>query len=76
MSLNELDEKSLPTIVLDKFIKKAIIRLSLVHSFWKMFLIGRDLKHIHTTYSFLELFDLLLISSSKYLLFGVYFSPH
>ena len=28
------------------------------------------------TYSFLELFDLLLINSSRDLVFGVYFSPN
>ena len=36
-----------------------------------MFFIGQNLKHVLMTYSFL---DLLLINSTKYLLFGVYFS--
>ena len=36
-----------------------------------MFFIGQNLKHFHLTYSF----DLLLINS-RYLVIGVYFSPH
>ena len=36
-----------------------------------MFFIGQNLKHVHLTYSF----DLLLINS-RYLVIGVYFSPH
>ena len=37
-----------------------------------MFFIGQNLNYVHMTYSFLE----LLINWSRYLLFGVYFSPH
>ena len=40
-----------------------------------MFFIVQNLKHVHMTYSFLELFDLLLFNS-RYLVFGVHFSPH
>ena len=40
-----------------------------------MFSIGQNLKHVHMSY-FLLTFDLLLINSSKYLLFGVYISRH
>ena len=39
-----------------------------------MFFIGQNLKHIQVT-SFSWTFDLLLINS-RYLVFGVYFSPH
>ena len=35
--------------------KQAIIKLSLAYSFRKMFFIGQNLKHVHMTYSFLEL---------------------
>ena len=35
--------------------KQAIIKFSLAHSFRKMFFIGQNLKHVHMTYSFLEL---------------------
>ena len=35
--------------------KQAIIKLSLAHSFRKMFLIGQNSKQAHMTYSFLEL---------------------
>ena len=55
MSLNELGEKSRATIILGKFCKQAIIKLSLAYSFRKMFFIGQNLKHVHMTYSFLEL---------------------
>ena len=41
-----------------------------------MFFIGQNLKHVHMTYSFLELFDLLLINSSRDLVFRVYSSPN
>ena len=41
-----------------------------------MLFIGQTLKHIHINYFFSWSFDLLLINSSIYLLFGVYFSPH
>ena len=37
-----------------------------------MFFIGQNLKHVHMTNSH----DLLLIKSSEYLLFRVYFSLH
>ena len=40
--------------------------MSFAYSFRKMLFIGQNLKHVHMTYSFLELF----------LVFGVYFSPH
>ena len=52
LSLNELEEKYGGTIVLSK---QAIIKLSLAYSFGKMFFIGQNLKHVHITYSFLEL---------------------
>ena len=32
-----------------------------------MFFIGQNLKHVHLTYFFRELFDFVLINSSKYL---------
>ena len=35
--------------------KQAIIKLSLAFSFRKMLFIGQNLKHVHMTYSFLEL---------------------
>ena len=35
--------------------KQAIIKLSLACSFRKMLFIGQNLKHVHMTYSFLEL---------------------
>ena len=35
--------------------KQAIIKLSLAYSFRNMFFIGQNLKHVHMTYSFLEL---------------------
>ena len=35
--------------------KQAIIKLSLACSFPKMLFIGQNLKHVHMTYSFLEL---------------------
>ena len=41
---------------------------------FKKFFIGQNLKHVHMT-SFSWTFDLLLINS-RYLVFGVYFSPH
>ena len=40
-----------------------------------MFFIGQNLKHVHMTYSFLELLIFFFINTS-YLLFEVYFSPH
>ena len=52
--------------------KQVIVKLLLAYSFWKMFFIGQNLKDVHMTNSH----DLLLIKSSKYLLFGVYFSLH
>ena len=35
--------------------ERAIIKLSLAYSFRKMFFIGKNLKHVHMTYFFLEL---------------------
>ena len=35
--------------------KQTIIKLSLAYIFRKMFFIGQNLKHVHMTYSFLEL---------------------
>ena len=55
LSLNELGEKSHATIILGKFCKQAIMKLSLAYSFRKMFFIGQNLNHVHMTYSFLEL---------------------
>ena len=55
LSLKELGEKSRTTIILGKFCKHVIIKLSLAYSFRKMFLIGQNLKHVHMAYSFLEL---------------------
>ena len=64
LSLNELGEKSRATIILGKFCKQAIIKLSLAYSFRKMFFIGQNLKHVHMTYSFLEL--LIFFCLKKY----------
>ena len=55
LSLNELGEKSQATVILCKFINKAIIKLPLPYSLKKMFFIGQKLKHVHMTYSFPEL---------------------
>ena len=54
-SLNELGEKSQATIILCKFVNKAIIKLPLPYSLKKMFFIGQKLKHVHMTYFFPEL---------------------
>ena len=35
--------------------KQGLIKLSLAYSFRKIFFIGQNLKHVHMTYSFLEL---------------------
>ena len=51
-----------------------IIKFLLVYSFREMFFICQNLTHFHMTYSFIELLTFFLIKSSKYLLFGVYFS--
>ena len=40
----------------DKSSKQVKIKLSLAYIFRKMFFIGQNLKHVHMTYSFLELF--------------------
>ena len=58
MSLNKLGEKSHATIILGKFCKQAIMKLSLAYNFRKMFFIGQNLKHVHMTYSFLELLNM------------------
>ena len=55
LSLNKLGKKSQTTIILGKFCKQVIIKLSLAYSFWKMFLISQILKHVHITYYFHEL---------------------
>ena len=52
------------------------MKLTLAHSFWKMYFIGQNLKHVDMTYFFSRTSDLLLTNFSRYLLFGVYFSPH
>ena len=64
LSLNKLGEKSRATIILGKFFKQAIIKLSLAYSFRKMFVIGQNLKHVQMTYSFLEL--LIFFGLKKY----------
>ena len=48
-------EKCQAPIILGKFVKMAIIKLSLAYSFRKMFFIGQNLKHVYMTYSFFEL---------------------
>ena len=55
--------------------KQAIIKLLLAYSFWKMFFIGQNLNHLHMIL-FAGTFRLPLINSSRYWLFGVYFSPY
>ena len=50
-----------------------MIKLLLAYSFQKMLLIGQSSKHVHMTYSFLELLIFFLFNSSTYLLFKVYF---
>ena len=55
LSLNKLGEKFRATIILGKFCKQAIMKLSLAYSFRKMFFIGQNLKLVHMAYSFLEL---------------------
>ena len=62
--MNELGEKSRVTIILGEFCEQAIIKLSLAYSFRKMFSIGQNLKHVHITYSFLEL--LIFFCLKKY----------
>ena len=47
----------------------------MAYSFQKIIFIGQNLKHFRMTYSFLELLIFFLIKSSRYLAFGVYFSP-
>ena len=64
LSLSELGKKLRATIILDKFCKQAIIKLSLAYNFRKMLFIGQNLKHIHMTYSFLEL--LIFFCLKKY----------
>ena len=64
LSLNEHGEKSRATITLGKFCEQPIIKLPLAYGFRKMFFIGQNLKHVHMTYSFLEL--LILFCSKKY----------
>ena len=52
--------------------KQAIIKLSLACSFRKMLFVGQNLKHVHMTYSFLELlifFSLTLDTISVWSLF-------
>ena len=56
MSFNEIREKLLATIILGKFVKQAIIKLSLAYSFQNMFFIDQNLKQLLVTYSFLEIF--------------------
>ena len=66
MSLNELWEKSYVTIILGKSVNK--FSENVFH--WSEFeAISHDIFFSWT-------FDLLLINPSRYLLFGVYFSPH
>ena len=60
MSLNEIREKLRATIILGKFVKQAIIKLSLAYNFQKMFFIGQNLKQLLVTYSFLEIFIFFL----------------
>ena len=60
MSLNEIREKLQATIILGKFVKQAIIKLSLAYSFQNMFFIGQNLKQLLVTYSFLEIFIFFL----------------
>ena len=67
LSLKELGEKSRTRIILGKFCKQVIIKLSLAYSFRKMFLIGQNLKHVHMAYSFLELLIFF---------FRLYFKPN
>ena len=55
LSLNKLGKKSQTTIILGKFCKQVIIKLSLAYTFRKMFPISQILKHVHITYSFHEL---------------------
>ena len=50
LGLNELGEKSQPTIILGEFVK-----FPLAYSFQRMIFIGQNLKHVLMTYSFLEL---------------------
>ena len=51
------------------------MKLTLAYTFRKMFFIGQNLKHAHDIF-FSSTFDHLLINSSGYLVFAVYFSPH
>ena len=64
MSLNELGEKLRGTIILCKFCKQAIVKLSLAYIFREMFFIDQNLKHVHMTHSFLEL--LIFFCLKKY----------
>ena len=74
LSLNILGEYSQATIILGKICKQAIIKVPLIYSYWKMFFIGQNSKHVHMPCFFLT-FYLLLINLCKYLI-GVYFSLH
>ena len=65
--LNELGEKSRATIILGKFVNK-----QKWHSHW-LFFIGQNLKHVHMTYSFLELLTFFCLTLE---VIWVYFSPH
>ena len=56
--------------------KQGLIKLSLAYSFRKIFFIGQNLNDVHITYSFLELLIFFWFNSSRYWLFGVFFSSH
>ena len=68
MSLNKLGEKSRATIILGKFVNKPKS-----NSHW-LIAFGKFKAHSHDIF-FSWTFDSLLIDS-RYLVFGVYFSPH
>ena len=74
MNLNELGLKLQVTIILVKFVQTSH-KLSMAYSFWKTFFVGQNLKHFHTTCSFLELliFFWLTLVCFYYLKF---ISPH
>ena len=59
-----MNSETRATIAVVKFCKQATIKLSLAYSFRKKIFIGRNLKHVHITYYFLEL--LIFFSLKKY----------
>ena len=75
LSLNELGEKSHPTIILGKFVNKPYQTLIGLWFSENVFHWSKFKPRSHDIF-FSWTFDLLLMNSSRYLFFGVYFPPH